>query len=98
MLACRCAPLRAILTGPYVESFADAFDALHAAGGARTVTTPSEIAAAVSHLWRDEPARARLTQAAERVAGESNEALARTIARLEALFETTQPRLAHASA
>lgn len=88
----------AILTGPYVESFADAFDALHAAGGARTVTTASEIAAAVSHLWRDEPARARLTQAAERVAGDSNEALTRTIARLEALFETTQPRLAHASA
>lgn len=85
----------AILTGPYVESFADAFDALHAAGGARTVTTPAEIAAAVAHLWRDDAARTRLTDAAARVAGESNEALQRTIARLD----TLAPRsLTHAPA
>ncbi len=85
----------AILTGPYVESFADAFDALHAAGGARTVTTPTEVAAAVAHLWRDDAARTRLTDAAARVAGESNEALQRTIARLD----TLAPRsLTHAPA
>lgn len=84
-----------ILTGPYVESFADAFDALQAAGGARTVTTPSEIAAAVSHLWRDADARTRLTEAASRVANESNEALERTIAHLGALAPRS---LAHAPA
>jgi len=88
----------AILTGPFVESFADAFDALHGAGGARTVTTPSEIAAAVSHLWRDEAARAKLTEAASRVAGESNDALTRTIARLEVLNAGAPARRAHASA
>ncbi|MFZ4120791.1 MAG: 3-deoxy-D-manno-octulosonic acid transferase [Caulobacterales bacterium] len=76
----------AILSGPHVESFDEAFEALLQAGGARIVEGPARIAATVDELWRDEPARQRLTQAAGEIAGAAGPALAATIDALEGLL------------
>lgn len=75
----------AILSGPHVASFADAYDALGAAGGARIVSRPAEIAAAVAHFWNDEAARRALTEAARRAAKAGDGALEKTISALDAL-------------
>lgn len=74
----------AILSGPHVASFADVYALLGAAGAARTVTTPSEIAGAVRSLWRDGAARAAMTQAAARAVDLGGaDPLARTLHELE---------------
>jgi len=52
----------AILTGPYVESFQDVFDALFASGGAVIVRDAESLAQAIALLWRDDAARPALRQ------------------------------------
>jgi 3-deoxy-D-manno-octulosonic-acid transferase len=86
----------AILSGPHVESFDEAFEALRRAGGVRIVDGASRIAAAVSELWADEAARCRLTEAAGAVAGEAGPALAATLDALQALRPEGAPRRARA--
>ena len=51
-----------IITGPYVESFQDVFDALFAASGAVQVSNAQDLAAAISTQWRDPAASARHAQ------------------------------------
>jgi 3-deoxy-D-manno-octulosonic-acid transferase len=84
----------AVLSGPHVDSFADVFADLLAAGGARTVRTAEDIAAAIDMLWRDSAARTAQTRAAASVIAASSGALEKTIAALEALL----PMPAHAAA
>jgi 3-deoxy-D-manno-octulosonic-acid transferase len=86
----------AILSGPHVESFEEAFDALRRAGGVRIVDGPSRIAATISELWGDEPARQRLTEAAGAVAGEAGPALAATLDALQGLRQEGSPGRARA--
>jgi 3-deoxy-D-manno-octulosonic-acid transferase len=74
----------AILTGPHVESFWEAYEALFGAGGARKVEGPAAIAQAVTHLWGDAIDRDRLKTAAGRIAGEAGPALAATLDALDA--------------
>jgi 3-deoxy-D-manno-octulosonic-acid transferase len=88
----------AILYGPFVDSFADIYDALGAAGAARRVDTPADLESAVRTLWADPGARSRLVAAAHRVADGGAPALAATLDALTAkLPAPTRPR-AHASA
>ena len=84
----------AILTGPHVESFDEAYEALFRAGGARVVDGAARIAAAVVELWQDEEACQRLVTAAGEVAGEAGPALAATLDALQSL----KPEAAHARA
>ncbi len=89
----------AIITGPYVESFQDLFDALAAAGGAITARTSEEIANAVARLWRNDAERRRQLDAARAVAAKGAEAGQQTLAALQALLPArTQTRAADASA
>jgi 3-deoxy-D-manno-octulosonic-acid transferase len=76
----------AIMTGPYVESFQDLYDALFVAGGAVKVRSAEDLAHAVAHLWRDEAARARQLEAARAVAARGAEAFEATVTRLAALL------------
>jgi 3-deoxy-D-manno-octulosonic-acid transferase len=84
----------AILTGPYVESFADTFADLLAAHGAVQVTDADAIAQMVLHLWRHEPERKALLAAATEVTSRGGASLERTIQALEALL----PAQTHAAA
>jgi 3-deoxy-D-manno-octulosonic-acid transferase len=89
----------AIITGPYVESFQDLFDALFAAGGAVKAADADELAATVAQLWRDEAARAKQLAAASAVTAQGAEAFTETVAQLEALLPArAQTRAADASA
>jgi 3-deoxy-D-manno-octulosonic-acid transferase len=90
----------AIVTGPYVESFADLFEALFAAGGASKVEGAEALAEAVSRLWRDEAARTRQLQAARAVTTQGADAFEATLSHLAALLPQTraEPRPASASA
>jgi 3-deoxy-D-manno-octulosonic-acid transferase len=88
----------AIVTGPYVESFQDLFDALFAAGGAVKAANADEIASHVARLWRDVPARARQTEAARAITAQGAEAFETTLAALEALLPRQAQTAAHASA
>ncbi len=88
----------AILSGPHVTSFADAYDALSAEGGARIVATAGEIAAMVSHLLGDAAERARLTEAAARATSRGADALTKTVDALAALLPKTPAPVQHASA
>ena len=47
----------AVLTGQYVDSFADVYRELGAAGGVKTVHSPEGLAEAVLELWEDEKRR-----------------------------------------
>ncbi len=47
----------AVLTGAHVDSFADVYRALTAAGGAQTVRSPEGLAEAVLELWEDDKRR-----------------------------------------
>lgn len=76
----------AILSGPFVESFADTFAALFAAKGAVTVRDADAIAAIVLHLWGSEPERAALADAALDLVSRGGDSLDRTINALEALL------------
>jgi 3-deoxy-D-manno-octulosonic-acid transferase len=75
----------AIITGPYVESFQDVFDALFAEGGAATARDAPSLAAAVVELWRNEAARQRQMDAARTIASQGAEAFARTVDQLAAM-------------
>lgn len=75
----------AIISGPYVESFQDVFDALLAAHGATKVEDAATIAAAVARFWRDDEARRTQLAAAAHVAAQGSEAFEETITRLAAL-------------
>lgn len=77
----------AIVTGPYVESFQDVFDALFAADAAIEAANAERIAAAVALLWRDPEARARLAQAAAAVVEQGADALETTLDHLCSLLE-----------
>jgi 3-deoxy-D-manno-octulosonic-acid transferase len=89
----------AILTGPYVESFQDLFDALIAAQGVTVVRDANELADAVALLWRDDIARQRQTEAARAVTDRGAEALDLTVQALENLLPASaQIRSADATA
>jgi 3-deoxy-D-manno-octulosonic-acid transferase len=75
----------AIITGPYVESFQDVFDALFAEGGAATARDAPSLADAVLKLWRDESARRKQMDAARAIASQGAEAFARTVDQLAAM-------------
>ncbi|MGE3304123.1 MAG: 3-deoxy-D-manno-octulosonic acid transferase, partial [Hyphomonadaceae bacterium] len=77
----------AVLTGPHVESFADLYAGLFAAGGAREAGDPAAIAAALDHLWTDETERKRLAAAAAAALAEGRGALIRTRDALLALLD-----------
>jgi len=84
----------AVLTGPFVESFADTFAELEAAKGAVTVRDADAIADIVLHLWTNETERAALAAAARDAASAGGASLDQTINALEALL----PAPAHAAA
>jgi 3-deoxy-D-manno-octulosonic-acid transferase len=84
----------AILTGPYVESFQDVFDALFAAGGARRVSDAVTLASAVASLWTDATARERQMSAARGFAAQGAEAFDATVRQLATMI----PASAHAPA
>jgi 3-deoxy-D-manno-octulosonic-acid transferase len=86
----------AILSGPYVESFQDVFDALFAAGGARRVSDAATLASAVASLWRDDGARETQVRAARAFAAQGAEAFETTLARLASMVPAASE--AHASA
>jgi 3-deoxy-D-manno-octulosonic-acid transferase len=77
----------AILSGPFVQSFADLYRDFFAAGAARKVTDADTIAEAVRSLWADEPARAAQIAAARTLAADGGVAITRTIEALLALLE-----------
>lgn len=86
----------AILSGPHISSFSDAYDALAEQGGAMIMRDAREIAAAVSMLWRDAGARAKLAAGAMRAASQGGAALDAAVDQLAALLP--QNKAAHASA
>jgi 3-deoxy-D-manno-octulosonic-acid transferase len=81
----------AIVTGPYVESFQDLFDALLVANAAMRADDAEAIAGSVSALWRDENLRARGVTAARAVVDQGAAALEDTVARLSALLPAPAP-------
>lgn len=89
----------AIVTGPWVESFQDLFEALIAAKGAVLARDAIEIAVEIAKLWRDEALRTQRIDAAEAVMGQGAAALDTTVAQLSALLPAPQStRAANASA
>lgn len=88
----------AILTGPYVESFQDLFDALLAANGAVETANAEMIAAQVIEYWRDEPGRSAAVKAARGVVGGGTSALGETATRLLALMAPARESMADARA
>jgi 3-deoxy-D-manno-octulosonic-acid transferase len=80
----------AVVTGPCVESFADLFEAMFAAGGAIKVDTAEDLASAVANLWRDDAARARQIEAARAMTAQGAEALEETVSELTALLPKTR--------
>ncbi|MES1202917.1 MAG: 3-deoxy-D-manno-octulosonic acid transferase [Pseudomonadota bacterium] len=72
----------AILTGPYVESFADLFDAFFATNAATKVEHADAIAGAVLAFHNNEPARAKQIAAARGVIENSTGSLDETVTRL----------------
>lgn len=90
----------AILTGPYVESFSDLFDALFETGGALKVADADAIADAVALLWRDDALRERQLSAARAVAAQGSDAFEQTLSQLGSLISQphSSPTAAHAPA
>ena len=83
----------AIVTGPYVESFQDLFEALFAADAALEARDANAVAAAIASLWRDIETRSRRVAAASAVIEAGAHALEATLTELNAVL-----RPAHASA
>lgn len=89
----------AIITGPFVESFQDTFDALAAVGGAVIAPDAQSLAAAVSRLWRDAAARDAQVEAARSVINQGAAAMEVTVAQLAVILNKhTTAEHAHASA
>jgi 3-deoxy-D-manno-octulosonic-acid transferase len=89
----------AIVTGPYVESFQDMFDALIAAEGAVRVADPEALAQAVARWWSNEASRQHSLDAARDLINRGGEAFEATVQSLLALTPNAAPvRTADASA
>jgi len=80
----------AIVTGPYVESFEDVFEALFAAGGAVKAQDAPGLAAEVARLWRDDAARQRQLEAASTIAALGADAFNDTIAQLASMVPASE--------
>ena len=88
----------AIVSGPFVESFQEVFDALLASGGAVRVKDGPALALAVSSLWRDGPARERQVAAARAFAARGSESFDTTVERLASLIPAPTTSSTHAPA
>lgn len=75
----------AIVSGPYVESFADVFAVLFARHAAVQAGDAAAIAAAIAALWSDQGARQAQLDAARAFTAEGDEAFAETVSALLAL-------------
>lgn len=88
-----------VITGPYVESFADIFDALFAADAAARAGDADTIARAIGALLSDEGLRARRIAAARAAIAHGGDALRITVDALAALLPAhADVKAAHASA
>lgn len=76
----------AIVTGPYVESFQDLFDALRQADASLQAHDAPQIAQAIAALWADDEARTRRVAAAAGVIESGALALEATLRHLTALL------------
>jgi len=81
----------AIISGPYVESFEDVFDALFASKGAAKVHTHEDIALLVAQFWQDEAVRQTYLDAARAVVANGTQAFAQTLAKLATLTPAKSP-------
>jgi 3-deoxy-D-manno-octulosonic-acid transferase len=72
-----------LVHGPHVFNFADVYEALDAAGGARVVETREALVKQLGQLLADPKARDFVVAAAERVVSQLGGALDRTLAALE---------------
>jgi 3-deoxy-D-manno-octulosonic-acid transferase len=72
-----------LVHGPHVFNFADVYEALDSAGGAKTAVTSETLAKQLGQLLADPAARDRVVAAAERVVSQLGGALDRTLAALE---------------
>jgi 3-deoxy-D-manno-octulosonic-acid transferase len=73
----------AIVHGPHVFNFADVYEALDSAGGARRADTLEALVKQLGQLLADPAAREAALAASERVVGELGGALDRTLVALE---------------
>ncbi len=78
-----------VIAGPHTENFADIYDRLDKAGGVLRVANGTELAARVTALIADEPARAEITSAALTLIAEAHEVLGATTSALEELMQRT---------
>jgi 3-deoxy-D-manno-octulosonic-acid transferase len=81
----------AILSGPYVESFADVFEALFSSGGAVAAASAESIAREVARLWAQEDARLAAIRAASDAMARGESSLAITVDALESLLPPSSP-------
>jgi len=72
-----------IVHGPHVFNFADVYEALDSAGGARRADTQEALVKQLGQLLADPAARERSVDAAARVVEQLGGALDRTLAALE---------------
>jgi 3-deoxy-D-manno-octulosonic-acid transferase len=72
-----------VVHGPHVFNFADVYEALDGAGGARLADTREALVKQLGQLLADPDARSRVLGAAERVVSQLGGALDRTLAALE---------------
>ena len=72
-----------IVHGPHVFNFADVYEALDSAGGARRADTQEMLVNQIGQLLDDPRAREALLSASERVVGQLGGALERTLSALE---------------
>jgi len=72
-----------IVHGPHVFNFADVYEALDSAGGARRADTQEMLVNQIGQLLDDPRAREALLSASERVVGQLGGALERTLTALE---------------
>jgi 3-deoxy-D-manno-octulosonic-acid transferase len=72
-----------LVHGPHVFNFADVYEALDGAGGARVAATREVLVKQLGQLLSDSAARDQVVAAAERVVSQLGGALDRTFAALE---------------
>jgi 3-deoxy-D-manno-octulosonic-acid transferase len=82
----------AVITGPFVVSFQEIYDALAADDAAIEVNDAATLGAAVARLWADEGARARQVEAARAAIDRASPGLDRTVADLLALMPAVHAR------
>lgn len=81
----------AIISGPYVESFEDLFNALFEQGGAARANDAQSLAALVLKLLGDSDARTRQLEAAQAITSAGADAFETTLTRLMALAPAAGP-------